>query len=172
MKLEYDRRLSTIANEVNKIQQAPELFNTLMQDFKTIKHPKIKVISQIVSQSYDAQPAMFHSSLDSLVDVLAQDVDESVKRVILRIFQTKNVSDTKKGQLIDLCIDFMRTLETSIAVKAFSITVARRICEDYPELSGEIIPLVELLYQQSESAGVRNRAGKELKKLQKLNRHF
>ena len=55
-----------------------------------------------------------------------------------------------------------------IAIKAFGITVARRICEKYPELANELIPYVEVLVDQKPSAGIVNRGEKELKKLAEI----
>jgi hypothetical protein len=59
-------------------------------------------------------------------------------------------------------------MQEPIAIKAFAMTVARRICEKYPELITELIPIIELLVEQKISAGLNSRGGKELQLLYKL----
>jgi hypothetical protein len=65
-------------------------------------------------------------------------------------------------------IQYLKSPDESIAVKAFGMTSLRRICEKYPELASELIPYIEILVDQKASAGIVNRGEKELKKLREL----
>lgn len=107
-----------------------------------------------------------------LVDITAlldMDSHDAVKRAVMRVFQWADISEEVEGELFDYVIRSLQSKETPIAIKAFGITVARRICEKYPELANELIPYVEVLVDQKPSAGIVNRGEKELKLLHKIN---
>ncbi|MCB9224830.1 MAG: hypothetical protein R2780_14430 [Crocinitomicaceae bacterium] len=106
---------------------------------------------------------------DELINLLKVDLHDAVKRAILRVFQEADIPEETEGDLFEFVINALRSAESSIAIKAFGMTAARRVCEKYPELSNELIPLIEILVEQRASTGLVNRGEKELKKLNKLD---
>jgi len=50
------------------------------------------------------------------------------------------------------------------------MTVVRKICQKYPELTQEVIPILERLIEESDSTGLLNRGGKELKRLKAIQK--
>lgn len=103
-----------------------------------------------------------------IVDLLEKDIHDAVKRAIMRVYQWAEISEEVEGELFEFVINALKSQEAPIAIKAFGMTVARRICEKYPELAAELIPYLEIIVDERPSAGMVNRAEKELKKLRQL----
>jgi predicted transcriptional regulator len=111
---------------------------------------------------------MVRPYLIEMVNGLSTNPVDAFKRNTLRTFQTSEIPEEVEGELFDHCIEYLKSMDEAIAIKAFGMTVARRICERYPELADEVILPVEILISENYSAGVVNRGKKELKKLLKL----
>lgn len=105
---------------------------------------------------------------EALVLSLQKEPHDAVKRAIMRVFQWADIPEEVEGELFEFVINALKSQEEAIAIKAFGMTVARRICERYPELASELIPYLEIIMEERPSAGLVNRAGKELKRLRKL----
>jgi hypothetical protein len=83
----------------------------------------------------------------------------AIPRNILRIFQELEIPEKYQGPLLDQCIKFIMDVAQPIAIRAFSITVAAKICLNYPELKKELYIILEELkkYPQSAALNVRIR---------------
>ncbi len=62
----------------------------------------------------------------------------AIARNILRIFEEIEIPEKYEGALVESCFRFLVSAESPIAIKAFAITVASRICKKYPELKNEL----------------------------------
>ena len=142
----------------------------LMQLYFSDEYRVVQRASQVMSDLSDENPELFKPYLGKLIQHLSSDSIDAVRRNTMRIFQTLDVPEEFEGELFEKGMTFIRSLEEPKAVKAFSITALRRICEKYPELAVELIPLVEILVEENVSPGLTNRAEKELKLLRKLVR--
>ena len=143
-------------------------FDELMHLFFTDEYRVVQRASQAMIDISDVHPHLLHPYLVKLVHHLNTKSIDAVKRNTLRIFQFAPIPAEIEGILFDHGIQFLQSLTEPIAVKAFAMTVLRRICEKYPELSSELIPHIEILVQEKASAGLVNRGEKELKKLYAL----
>jgi hypothetical protein len=83
----------------------------------------------------------------------------AIPRNILRIFQEVEIPQKYQGPLLDLCFKFIMDVAQPLAIRAFSITVAAKICSNYPELKSELSILLDELkkYPQSPALTVRIR---------------
>jgi hypothetical protein len=124
----------------------------------------------VLGKLIDLDKKLLNPYLIDIAALIDKDVHDAVKRAVMRVFQWADIAEDIEGELFDYVIRSLKSLETPIAIKAFGMTVARRICEKYPELANELIPYVEVLVDQKPSAGIVNRGEKELKKLHKLKR--
>ena len=93
---------------------------------------------------------------------------DGVKRNTLRTFQFISVPEEVEGELFDIAMKYLNSISEPAAIKAFSMTAIRKICQKYPELSQEVIPTIERLIDASDSIGVKSRGRKELLKLRAL----
>jgi hypothetical protein len=103
-----------------------------------------------------------------MMAILKTNPHDAVKRAIMRVYQWLAISEEVEGELFDWVICYLKNPEEAIAVKAFGMTVARRICEKYPELAGELLPYIEILVEEKLSAGILSRGTKEIRKLRDL----
>ena len=88
----------------------------------------------------------------------------AITRNILRIFEEVEIPEKYHGVLINSCIKFIMDVKYPIAIRAFAITVAAKICIHYPDLKRELILiLVELKkYPQQPAIIVRIRNAFEM----------
>lgn len=122
----------------------------------------------VIGKLIDYDKSILDPYLEELVKILHENRHDAVKRGITRVFQYASCPEESEGDLFDWVISALQSMEEAVAVKAFGMTAARKICEKYPELAGEMIPLLEMIIYENPSAGLENRAKKELKKLLKL----
>lgn len=153
----------------NHIVRNPEKFDELIQLVIHGKGRLARLASQVMTNLADDHPEFFSENyLTALVDLLVSVKDFSIIRNTVRIFQFITVPEEKEGLLFELGLKFIRQPDSPIAVKAFSMTALRKICEKYPELAGELIPLIEILIEEKVSPGISNRGKKELDELKKI----
>lgn len=124
--------------------------------------------SQCISKIHDQDQDILKPYFSLMIDGLYEDRIDAFKRNVLRIFQDAKVPEDKSGKLFDIALKYLLSREEAIAIQAFSMTVLRRICETYPELSSEVIDAIEIRLEEKSSSGLDNRGKHELKKLNKI----
>jgi 8-oxo-dGTP diphosphatase len=116
---------------------------------------------------YDKFPEMITPDLQRLAESLDNLDNESVQRSFLRIISMANlnaVSEKHHGILADHCFKMLRTGESAIAVKAYSMEIIYKLALIYPELVNELAATIRML-QGEGSAGIQARGHIILKKL-------
>lgn len=144
---------------------SPDEFLAYLEDVNSIKR---KNVAQTLSYTIDNNSVYWKGKENLMAHILLTSKFNDVQRNLLRAFEKLDIPEEFEGEVFDFILKRLGEMETPIAVKAFGMTVGRRICEKYPELSGELIPLIEILVQEKVSAGIVNRGQKELKKLHKI----
>lgn len=151
-----------------KIGKEQALFKELMKAFFSADRTIVLSASQVMGDLGEKYPELLKPYRSKLIQYLKTNPADAVRRSTMRIFQIVDIPETDEGDLFDLGIGYLKSSNEPIAVKAFSMTVLRRICEKYPELASEVIPQIEILVEENASAGLVNRGEKELKKLRKI----
>jgi hypothetical protein len=103
-----------------------------------------------------------------ILSCLKSNPHNAVKRAAMRVFQFIEISKEVEGELFDTAMAFVNNPEEPIAVRAFGMSAARRVCELYPELANELIPPIEVMVDQKLSSGIVSRGKRELKILREL----
>ena len=147
----------------------PTRFAQLMEIYFKDVYRAVQRASQVMSHIADEHPQLLEPYLGRLITHLTEQSLDAERRNTLRIFQELPIPEEHEGELFEKALRFLKSAEEPIAVKAFAMTVLRRICEKYPDLSGEVIPAIEILVSENVSAGIVNRGNKELKLLRKLS---
>ena len=145
-----------------------ERFNELIQLFFNGDMRIVQRSSQPIGVISEKQPQLIRPYLTQLIDYLKSNPIDAVKRNTMRIFQFIEIPEENEGELFEIGMGYLKDMEEPIAVKAFSMTVLRKICEKYPELAQELVFQIEILVKERVSSGVTNRGGHELKKLKKI----
>ncbi|MBN4072831.1 hypothetical protein JYT74_02200 [Crocinitomix catalasitica] len=153
---------------ITEIVKNPGQMTSLMKLYFNEEYHRSMRSSQVVSQLFAHRPDLIEPYLIQMANYLDDDPPTAIKRSVMRIYQWTEIDEEVEGKLFDYAIKYMRSKDEPIAIKAFSMTVARRICERYPELAPEAIAPIEILVEENYSTGTVNRGKKELKKLRKL----
>ena len=140
----------------------------LMTCFFSKNYRLIQRSSQCLSKIHDLDHTVIAPYFHQIISCLNQESIDAYKRNTLRIFQDAEIPEDDQSRLFDLSLAFLLDKGEPIAIKAFAMTVLRKICEKYPELSGEVIHAIEIILEESPSPGIKNRGEKELNKLGKL----
>ncbi len=89
-------------------------------------------------------PELIKPHFYKLVKKLAEpDNHPAIARNILRICEEIEIPEKHHGVLIDLCFKSIMNLKEPIATRAFAITVAAKICKNYPDLKNELILILD-----------------------------
>jgi hypothetical protein len=150
-----------IGNSKERFAQLMKLF--LGKDYRTTQRAAWPL--GIIGQQ---QPGLIQPYLSTLVTLLNNNNSQpsAVQRNITRILQTVPLPEAIHGKLMDACFKLVESIETPIAIKAFSLTILGRLAKEYPEIKNEIKLLIEANLEHA-SAGVKSRAEKVLRELNK-----
>ena len=86
-----------------------------------------------------------------------------LKRHFLRVFAVHGIPEKWEGRLLTCCMAWIPSEQEAIAVRAFSISAATRICCKYPELQNELIALLEVLLEMPVSGAIQVRIKRAIK---------
>lgn len=139
-----------------------------MKLFFSKDNREMQVSSQVVSELADKHPELIQPYLPKMILHLKTNPIDAFKRVTVRLCQFLDVPEDLEGEFFEMGIQYLKSPEETIAVKAFGMTALRRICEKYPELVAELIPYIEILVEEKTSSGIVNRGEKELKILRRI----
>ena len=149
-----------------------------------IEHPKS--IQQIVDYCVDEEAIVCQNAgavLGKIVDLdkkillpyfgqmlrnLKSNPHDAVKRASMRVWQFAEIPEKLEGEIFDQAMKYVADKNEAIAIRAFGMTAARKVCQKYPELAQELLPFVEVMVDQKLSAGIVSRGKKELKILNGL----
>lgn len=154
-----------IVHYINNDQQK---FDELMYLFMNDVYRVTQRAAWVVSHCAEFHPSLVEKHLRPMLENLQNPVHVAVKRNTVRVLQDIELPEELLGLAATICLDFLADPQEAIAVKAFSMQVVYNICLKEPDLAGELKLILEDLLPHA-SSGVKNRATKILKKLQKLS---
>ncbi len=115
----------------------------------------------------DKYPDIIYPFLPGIVEALDKLDNESVQRSFLRILSLsdlKKINQKHHGILAEHCFMALRSGESAIAIKAYSMEILYKLTLKYPELRNELSASINIL-QGEGSAGIVARGRMVLKKL-------
>jgi hypothetical protein len=172
--MDYRRRLESGNSKeiwdaiVNDIGSDPEKFSQVMDLFLSDNYILVQRVSQAIGIIGEKQPQLIAPYLPRMLDILTAKTIDALKRNVLRIFQFIDIPKELEGKLFDIALTFLKSNEEAIAIRVFSMTALRKICEKHNELSQEIIHTIEIIISENKSGGIQSRGKKELSNLHKL----
>lgn len=111
-------------------------------------------------------PELIVKALPRLLVKLAEPgTHDAIKRNILRALQETEIPEKYEAPVVDACFRFMRNESMAVAIRAFAITTAARICKKYPELNEELVLLLAEIGAMPHTAAITVRIKKALKEL-------
>ncbi|WP_027418273.1 hypothetical protein [Crocinitomix catalasitica] len=157
--------INYIGNDEQKFAELMDLF--LYGEYRTVQRAS-QPISIIVEKNAD----LISPYLADIIKNLKRNPIPAVKRNTMRFFQFIDIDESITGELFDIALSYLIAIDEPVAVKAFSMTVLRKICTEYPELIREVRFQIEILVQEKVSAGLTHRGEHELIKLKKIEDDF
>ena len=161
--LAYKHSKETTNMLVYHIIQTPSSFDHLFSIF--VDHDD-KIIRQraawVIGDIGVDHPKLLIPYLEPLIHNL-QDLNHhnAIYRNSLRALQFLSIPKHLQGSLVDSCMNFVTKKSTSIAVRAFSMSILYNISEEEKDLKNELKIVLEDLLPYA-SKGEKNRASKIL----------
>lgn len=161
LKWNWDSISDYVVKHPNSIQQ---IIHYCVDDETIVCQNAGAVLGKIV----DLDKKILIPYYDQMVANLRLNPHDAVKRASMRVWQFAEITEEFEGEIFDIAMSYVSDKNAAIAIRAFGITAARKICQKYPELAHELIPFVETMVDQKISAGIISRGKKELKLLRDL----
>ncbi|MDJ1483478.1 hypothetical protein QNI16_23465 [Cytophagaceae bacterium YF14B1] len=97
-----------------------------------------------VSYCVEEYPNLIQPYLSQIITIAQQkDIHPAVTRNVLRLLQNITIPEELEGEIIDFCFVILKDRSQPSAIRAFAITVAANICQQYEELQQELCLLIE-----------------------------
>lgn len=124
---------------IDYIGNDSERFKTFFEIFAGNDYRLTQRSAWILSYSIEKYPQLIDPYWPQIMELVTKkDKHVAVQRNIIRIWQFIYIPEDYEAQVYDICFKNLVDTSTTIATKAFSITVLERICLKYKELSKEI----------------------------------
>ena len=156
---------SIAADCIANPKQLPYLLDFCTDSERAIQQNAGAVLGKII----DLDEEILVPHLRKILKNLRADPHDAVKRATMRVLQTVEIPAEVEGEVFDVAMRYVADFSEAIAIRAFSMTVARRMCERYPTLRHELLPVVKGVFEQKASAGLLARAKREVKILEALS---
>jgi hypothetical protein len=151
---------------IKYVGQDKKRFKELMDIFLGNEYRPTQRAAWPMSYVTAEHPQLIAPYIDKLIGKLEQKENHpAIPRNILRIFQDFDLPEKYEGRVVDYCFSVLMSEAEPVAVRAFAITVAARICGKYPELARELVVILKEMIQLPQTAAITHRAMKALKSL-------
>ena len=118
----------------------------------------------VLSHCADTHPHLILPYLSDFLEYAQNPPHGSVQRNVIRAMTLIVIPEELEGLSYDLCYALAAQVKEDIAVRVHAMSVITAIALKYPELKSEVYDLLQSL-KDHESAGIRSRSRKLLKKL-------
>lgn len=137
----------------------PFVFNKLL-DYSYSSNKKLAFrASWTLTKVCDRFPEMIYPFLGEIVEKLDTIDNESTLRSFLRILSLTNlelVNPGLHGFLAEFCFSILKSSDSAIGVKAYTMEILYRLAVIYPELANELAASIHILMEDG-SAGIKSR---------------
>ena len=157
------RQVALVVHYVgNDAERFAELIEILKSDNEKICISAAWSMSHVLDENIE----LAYSQLSTLIQRMQDNTHISVRRCVLRAFQSMEFPSEYLGEITDLCYKYFTSQDQPAAIRIFAMTVLYNISLTIPELQHELVVLIEDRIE-FESAGYQSRGKKILKDLQK-----
>lgn len=144
-------------------------FKELMQVFLKGEYRITQRAAWPLSNASIASPELVKPYIGKLIDKLKEPgVHPAIPRNILRLFQEVDIPEKHQAALLDECLRFISDPSVPIAIVAFAITVATRLCQPFPELKKELLLTFDQLQEQPQTPAIKVRIKNARRELNKI----
>lgn len=159
-----DYKAADLAREIIRAGQEPALFKLSIHKDPILSNRAMWILWHCSMIDYNCVKPFLNKLILHLEN---KTIPSGVVRSILSLFQEEPVPEKYHSFMLDKCFGYITDSTGAIAVRAFAMTVAINISKNYPELLKELEATLQHLPISEESPGIRSRAQKILKLIQK-----
>jgi hypothetical protein len=147
-----------IGNDKRRFGQLMNLF--LHGDYRTAQRS-----AWVVSCCGERHPQLVTPWLKAMIDRMQESgVHIAVKRNVFRILECIDIPESLLGTVVSACTRELESVDSAIAVKAYSMTILLNVAQKEPVLKHELQALIEQSLPNA-GAGIRARATRVLNTL-------
>jgi hypothetical protein len=113
-------------------------------------------------------PSIINKHLPKILKNLEKPgIHDAVKRTTLKLLPIIEMPKKLHALIIQLSFSFLMDKKEAIAIRVFAMSVIYKLSQIYPELSNELLPIIEIEMGQNPKPAFVSRGKKILKSLQK-----
>lgn len=152
---------------VVQLGNTQSLFDELMEIMYRDVYPVSMRAAWVATYVAEKHPELAHPHIPKICSILPDVKVDGVKRCILKILMNTSYkfSDDDLGILADIAFTLASDPSQAIAVRAFSLDILLIVLKTYPEITPELIAVMESIIPDG-SSGLKNKCIKTIKKLQ------
>ena len=143
-----------------------DLFDDLVEIMLHSNKPIPQRAAWVMTVVIDNYPWLLKNQLNLLIDSMQYFKHPALARCFLRALCVIDIPDDKMGLLYEKCHNYLFDTKQPAAIRVFALQVMYNISEKEPELKFELKLIIESQIINS-TAGLQNRGGKLLEKLNK-----
>lgn len=153
---------------VSHIQLNPSLIPEIMDIFLNESYRLVQRAAWVVGDLGRTNPEGIKPYIPQMIENLKKPgLHDSLKRNTMRYLQEVEIEEAYWGELLEIAMNFLGSIDEAVAIKAFSMTVAYNIIKHVPELKDELRIIIEDQLPYG-TPGIKSRGKKILSALNKL----
>lgn len=151
---------------VNSILQNPDNFDILFQLCFDNDETTARRAAWAIEHCFIKAPQLITPYLKTVVEQFPKIEHDSIRRHFSKILSCSNLEELADGTFIDTCFNWLLNSAIPVAVKAHCMQILFNLTSQYPELSIELMAVIEGLLPEA-STGLKNKGVRLLKSLRK-----
>ncbi len=155
--------------QVDLIAARPELFDHYVEVFLALEGALSRRAAWVITHAVTRMPElMTEELLEAMLKLAGKMRHDGEKRNLTKVLTLITLPENLKGEILDLCFNWLNDAGESIAVRAYSMETLANLSMEFPEIKPEIIAVIEC-HMDRFSPGLKNKGVKTLRKLMKLS---
>jgi hypothetical protein len=131
---------------VNYIGSNPILFAELMATFNISNYRLTQRAAWPISYIAEHAPELLNLYWEEIFIHLQRNIHPAFKRNIFRaLYRMKTIPENIHGEVVEHCMLAIADAKNPAAIRAFAIHIMGKMAKIYPDLSGELMALIEPL---------------------------
>lgn len=149
------------------VGHSQERFDELMQYVLHDEYRLCQRASWTLGKVCETRPWLMEKWLPEILKALEKPKHDALIRNVVRAFQGMDeLPEEYEGEIFEKCFNYLLDPSYAVAIKAFSMTVCRKVAMKYPDLKPELIEVINDVLVNG-SSGILSRGRKEIYLLSK-----
>ncbi|HBS87890.1 MAG: hypothetical protein A2W91_10760 [Bacteroidetes bacterium GWF2_38_335] len=136
---------NVILNDLNLLDK---LWNIITSSPAPLPMRAAWTMQQIIEEF----PELLNKYYSRLVPQIEKCPDDSTRKVLMKMIILTELKEKHINKLYDICYRYFLDAKRSLAVRAYSLEILYKISLKYPELSNEVLLLLDLITEEDAPA--------------------